>query len=99
MAKIKFHCEHCNKEVAAPEGSGGKMGRCPYCKQQCYIPLPREQVTEIPLEPVDPAEEQRRRKLLHQTLATQQELMKHNKVAGEAAADMHLAPETALPIS
>jgi len=37
---ISFKCEHCGKQVEAPDAAGGKRGRCPYCKQTCYIPAP-----------------------------------------------------------
>jgi len=37
---ISFKCEHCGRKVEAPDAAGGKRGRCPYCKQTCYIPAP-----------------------------------------------------------
>ena len=37
---IGFSCEHCGKRVEAPDKVGGKRGRCPYCKQACYVPSP-----------------------------------------------------------
>ena len=37
---ISFKCEHCGKQVEAPDAAGGKRGRCPYCKQSNYIPSP-----------------------------------------------------------
>jgi len=37
---ISFRCQHCVKKVEAPDSAGGKWGRCPYCKQANYIPMP-----------------------------------------------------------
>ena len=37
---IRFVCDHCGKEIKAPDGSGGRRGKCPYCHQSCYIPAP-----------------------------------------------------------
>ena len=73
---IKFHCEHCNKSVSAPDGAGGRMGRCPYCKQQCYVPLPPDQVEEIPLAPEDPEEDRRREQLRRETMRMDRELLR-----------------------
>jgi len=46
---INFRCEHCGKKVEAPEAAGGKRGKCPYCKQSNYIPLPTSDEDIIPL--------------------------------------------------
>lgn len=35
---ITFQCEHCRREVKAPDEAGGKRGKCPYCQQGNYIP-------------------------------------------------------------
>jgi hypothetical protein len=58
---ISFACEHCGKRVEAPEEAGGRRGRCPYCKNSCYIPSPVREEDLIDLAPED-AEEERRRK-------------------------------------
>jgi len=46
---IEFHCEHCGAKVRAPDKGGGRQGRCPKCSQRVYIPLPPEEVEEVPL--------------------------------------------------
>jgi hypothetical protein len=53
---ISFECEHCGKEVKAPDESAGRRGKCPFCHQSNYIPDPNVQ-DEIPLAPVDEEEE------------------------------------------
>ncbi|HET6428510.1 MAG TPA: hypothetical protein VM389_09245 [Phycisphaerae bacterium] len=37
---ISFNCEHCGKKVQAPDSAGGRRGKCPFCKLECYIPAP-----------------------------------------------------------
>ena len=37
---ITFQCEHCHKEIQAPDESGGKRGKCPFCQQSTYVPSP-----------------------------------------------------------
>ena len=29
---INFHCESCKKKIKAPDPTGGKWGKCPYCQ-------------------------------------------------------------------
>jgi phage FluMu protein Com len=57
---IEFHCNHCAKLIRAPDEAGGRRGKCPYCKNSVYIPMPTDQLKEIPLAPeevgADPAD-------------------------------------------
>ena len=57
---ITFKCEHCHKEVTAPDTVAGKRGKCPYCKQTMYIPAPVSEDDVLDLAPIDEAEERRR---------------------------------------
>lgn len=51
---VQFICEHCRREVSAPDEAGGKRGKCSYCKQSSYIPMPKsDEDGEIALAPVD----------------------------------------------
>jgi len=67
---ITFECEHCRKQVEAPDSAAGKRGKCPYCGETSYIPAPLGEDDEIPLAPIDEAEERRRqeeeRRLVHE---------------------------------
>ena len=56
---IEIHCNRCNSAIRAPDGSGGKRGKCPHCGHELYIPVPSEEVEEIPIAPLDDQEEQR----------------------------------------
>jgi len=50
---IEFRCQACGKLVRAPEQSGGKHGKCPYCNISVFIPTPPEESDEIGLTPVN----------------------------------------------
>lgn len=55
---INFHCESCKKKIKAPDPTGGKWGKCPYCQHRCYIPLPKsDDEPEMVLIPLDANEE------------------------------------------
>lgn len=82
---IKFHCEHCNKEIKAKDANGGRKAKCPACKNSIYIPekLSEEEVLEeIKLAPVDEEEERKKRELLNQTLMLQQDLLDQKENSG-----------------
>jgi len=56
---ITFRCEHCRRDVKAPQQAAGKRGKCPFCGQSSYIPAPIE-VDDLPdLAPIDEEEERR----------------------------------------
>lgn len=66
---ISFRCERCHKDVKAPDAAAGKRGKCPFCGETTYIPLPVSDDELLPLAPIDEAEERRlaeERKALHQ---------------------------------
>lgn len=65
---IELHCSRCSKLIRAPESAAGKKGKCPYCQESVYIPTPPEEVDEIPLAPVDDADEQRAEQLRQESL-------------------------------
>jgi hypothetical protein len=57
---ISFQCEHCRREVTAPDEAAGKRGKCPYCGHSNYIPAPVSEEEILDLAPVDEEEERRR---------------------------------------
>ena len=71
---ITFRCEHCHKEVKAPDSAGGKRGKCPHCGQTSYIPSPVSEEDVLPLAPLDSAEERQRRKEIQALLEQEREL-------------------------
>jgi len=58
---IKFSCEHCHREVNAPDQAAGKRGKCPYCGQSSYIPAPVSDEDVLDLAPIDEDEERKRK--------------------------------------
>jgi hypothetical protein len=85
---ITFSCEHCGKKVEAPDSAGGKRGRCPYCKQSCYIPSPVSEEELYDFAPEDEELEQRRRRE-KETLREQDEALLA-EMGGEAPAPVPL---------
>lgn len=53
MMSIELHCPKCSKLIRAPENAGGKHGKCPYCGNTVYVPLPPDESEEIGLAPID----------------------------------------------
>ena len=73
---ITFQCEHCRKQVKAPDGAGGKRGKCPHCGQSNYIPMPADGEDDvIPVVEVDDEEEKRRREEEQALLEQERELL------------------------
>jgi len=63
---IKLHCDHCGKKIEAPDSAGGKWGKCPACHNKVYVPQPVAD-DELKLAPIDETEEQRRKRLMHES--------------------------------
>jgi DNA-directed RNA polymerase subunit RPC12/RpoP len=72
---ITFRCEHCRKDVQAPESAAGKRGKCPYCGHSSYIPAPVSDDDLLPLAPVDEEEEQRRQQEVRQLFEQERDLI------------------------
>lgn len=64
---IELTCEHCGKRVRTSDEHAGKRGRCPYCKNEVYIPSPDVALEPLKLAPVDQKEEAERQRLLDET--------------------------------
>lgn len=56
---IDLHCPQCRKLIRAPDGAGGKSGKCPHCKSSVYIPMPPDDDEEIRIAPISSDEERR----------------------------------------
>ncbi len=72
---IKFRCEHCGKEVTAPDSAAGRRGKCPYCKQSNYIASPQAAEEDIPLAPIDEREEKELEEKSKSLLQQEKELL------------------------
>ena len=49
---IELHCPQCQKLIKAPDGAGGKRGKCPFCQAAMYIPEPSDELDVIPIKPI-----------------------------------------------
>lgn len=77
---INFHCESCKKKIKAPDATGGKWGKCPYCNHRCYIPLPKtNDEPELKLAPIDEASESHIHDLMRETYNLTQNLLRERK--------------------
>jgi len=66
---IELHCTKCGKLIRAPETAGGQHGKCPYCEERVYIPMPPEEGDEIDLAPLDEEDEQREARLRQESIS------------------------------
>jgi len=65
---IEIHCPKCAKLIKAPDNAGGKRGKCPYCKESVYIPLPPDEDEAIGIAPLDESDEERERRLRRESI-------------------------------
>ncbi len=72
---ITFQCEHCRKEVQAPDSAAGKRGKCPHCGQSNYIPQPVSEDDLLPLAPLDEEEECRTAREIEQLRRQESDLI------------------------
>lgn len=56
---ITLNCEHCDREIKAPDEAAGKRGKCPHCGGSNYIPVPVSEDDLPDLAPLDEGEESR----------------------------------------
>jgi hypothetical protein len=75
---ISFSCESCTKKVKAPDGAGGKWGKCPECGHRCYVPMPAsafEGEDDLRLAPVDEKDETKFGELMKETHSLTQNIL------------------------
>lgn len=65
---IELHCPKCQKLIRAPDNAGGRRGKCPYCKNSVYIPMPSDEDEEIGLAPIDTEEERKAEELRRESI-------------------------------
>ena len=82
---ITFRCEHCGKDVKAPDSAGGKRGKCPHCRQSNYIPAPVSDDEVLDLAPEDEDYERHRSEEIQALRRRERDLLAEN-------ADVESAP-------
>ena len=79
---IRLHCDHCGKKIEAPDSAGGKWGKCPACHNKVYVPQPAAD-DELKLAPIDETEEERRKRLMHESFELTKDIL-HEKAPDPA---------------
>ncbi len=87
---IKFHCDHCGKKIDAPDGTGGKWGKCPACHNKVYVPM--DDPEELTLAPIDETEEERQKRLMAETFQLTQNILQEKDIP-EPSAVTGLSPD------
>jgi hypothetical protein len=94
---ISFHCQSCKKQIKAPDVTGGKWGKCPYCQHRCYIPLPKsDNEPELVLIPLDESDETQIQELMRETKSLTEDILSQNEISEDdpvAAAHTRTANE------
>ncbi|MHC4982161.1 MAG: TFIIB-type zinc ribbon-containing protein [Planctomycetota bacterium] len=72
---ITFQCEHCRREVEAPDEAAGKRGKCPFCGQSNYIPSAVSGADVLPLAPINEEEERRRQQEIQKLMERERQLL------------------------
>jgi hypothetical protein len=88
---ITFHCEHCGKKIEAPDGTGGKWGKCPACHNKVYVP-DSDAGEELKLAPMDATDMEEQKRLLDETRRIEQEIL------SEQSEVLDDSPEKAVPV-
>ncbi len=83
---IRFHCDHCGKEIKADDSAGGKWGKCPSCHNKLYVPNLNIN-DELRLAPIDETEEQKKQRLMAETYRLTQDILQEREVP-EGATDL-----------
>lgn len=96
---IDLHCNHCGKHIRAPDEAGGKHGKCPYCKQDVYVPMAAAEVEEIPLAPLDEDHRRRERELADEDRRYQAAISHEDREPPEKPGrESSAGAETAMPL-
>jgi hypothetical protein len=96
MAVI-FHCEYCGKKIEAPDGTGGKWGRCPACHNRLYVP-DFSSDEELKLAPVDESDEAKQKKLMDETHKLQEDILLEKEIPAESDESAESAEVMVLPL-
>jgi len=81
---IAFHCTHCGKKIEAPDGAGGKWGKCPACHNRVYIPN-MDPDEDLKLAPIDESEEVKQKQLMAETYKLTQDILLEKEAPAESA--------------
>ena len=80
---VTFHCEYCGKKIEAPDGAGGKWGKCPACHKKLYVPDSSSD-EELKLAPVDKSDEAKQKELMDETYKLSQDILLEKEIPAES---------------
>jgi hypothetical protein len=81
---ITFHCEHCGKKIEAPDGTGGKWGKCPACHNKVYVP-DSDIGEELKIAPIDTTDIAEQKRLMAETRRIEQEILSEKEIPEDSA--------------
>ncbi len=91
---ITFHCEHCGKKIEAPDGTGGKWGKCPACHNKIYVP-DSDTGEELKIAPIDTTDVAEQKRLMAETRRIEQEILSEKEIPEDSA---EITPPASPPI-
>ncbi len=71
---IELRCESCGKMLRATSERAGTRAKCPACGHELYIPVPPEELDELPMAPEDAADLEREQALQQERRALERAL-------------------------
>ena len=80
---VTFHCEYCGKKIEAPDGAGGKWGKCPACHNKLYVPN-FSAGEELKLSPIDESDEAKQKELMDETYKLSEDILLEKEVPAES---------------
>jgi len=94
---VTFHCEYCGKKIEAPDGAGGKWGKCPACHNKLYVPN-FSAGEELKLSPIDESDEAKQKELMDETYKLSEDILLEKEVPAESDESAESAEAMVLPL-
>ncbi len=94
---VTFHCDYCGKKIEAPDGTGGKWGKCPACHNKLYVP-DFSAGEEIKLAPIDENDEAKQKQLMDETYKLSEDILLEKEIPVESDEESESAEVMVLPL-
>ena len=94
---VTFHCEYCGKKIEAPDGAGGKWGKCPACHNKLYVPN-FSASEELKLSPIDESDEAKQKELMDETYKLSEDILLEKEVPAESDESAESTEVMVLPL-
>ncbi|MBA7645956.1 hypothetical protein ES703_53716 [subsurface metagenome] len=94
---VTFHCEYCGKKNRAPDGAGGKWGKCPACHNKLYVPN-FSAGEELKLSPIDESDEAKQKELMDETYKLSEDILLEKEVPAESDESAESTEVMVLPL-